>query len=97
MKSSGDGDSSVTKKLNEIMPYGPKLLVEKIECRNHILRNYGQKLMSLTKKTEYPCYLRKYISRNILRFRTAITKAIKYRKNIDEATYEKIEGFIIVL
>ncbi|XP_029348145.1 uncharacterized protein LOC100575276 isoform X2 [Acyrthosiphon pisum] len=88
----GDGDSSVTKKLNEVMPYGPMLLVEKIECRNHILRNYGQKLMGLTKKTDYPCYLRKFISRNILRFRTAVTKAINHRKNLDDTMQEKIEG-----
>jgi len=78
------------------MPYGPKLLVEKIECRNHIIRNYCQKLQSFTKKTEYPCYLRKYITRNILRFRTAITRAIKYRKNMNESTYQNIEGIIIV-
>ncbi|KAF0754755.1 Uncharacterized protein FWK35_00013628, partial [Aphis craccivora] len=36
----GDGDSSVLKKLLEIVPYGPHQLVEKIECRNHLLRNY---------------------------------------------------------
>lgn len=83
----------MTKKLNEVMPYGPMLLVEKIECRNHILRNYGQKLMGLTKKTEYPCYLRKFISRNILRFRTAVTKAISYRKQLNDMTMqEQIEG-----
>lgn len=91
----GDGDSSVTKKLNEVMPYGPMLLVEKIECRNHILRNYGQKLMGLTKKTNYPCYLRKFISRNILRFRTAVTKAINHRKNLNDTMQEKIEGKMV--
>lgn len=79
------------------MPYGPMLLVEKIECRNHILRNYGQKLMGITKKTDYPCYLRKFISRNILRFRTAVTKAINHRKNLNDTMQEKIEGKIIKL
>ncbi|XP_050063239.1 uncharacterized protein LOC126552568 [Aphis gossypii] len=88
----GDGDSSVSKRLHELLPYGPRLLVEKIECRNHILRNYGQKLMALTKKTLYPCYIRKFITRNIIRFRTAITKSIAYRKNLDQSLYEKIEG-----
>jgi len=90
----GDGDSSVSKRLHELLPYGPRLLVEKIECRNHILRNYGQKLMALTKKTLYPCYIRKFITRNIIRFRTAITKSIAYRKNLDQSLYEKIEGTI---
>ncbi|CAI6362268.1 unnamed protein product [Macrosiphum euphorbiae] len=88
----GDGDSSVCKRLNEVMPYGPTFLIEKIECRNHILRNYGQKIMHLTRKTEYPGFIRKFISKNVLRFRTAITKAIKYRNRIDESHYNKIEG-----
>lgn len=48
----GDGDSSVTKRLKEILPYGPHFLVEKIECRNHMLRNYMQKLTAITKKNE---------------------------------------------
>jgi len=90
--SSGDGDSSVCKRLNEVMPYGPTFLVEKIECRNHILRNYGQKIMNLTRNTEYPGFIQKFITKNLLRFRTAITKAIKYRNQIDESHYNKIEG-----
>lgn len=48
----GDGDSSVTKRLKEILPYGPHFLVEKIECRNHMLRNYMQKLSAIAKKNE---------------------------------------------
>lgn len=74
------------------MPYGFKFPIEKIECRNHILRNYSQKLMNLTNKTEYPCFMRKFIARNILRFRTAIIKSIKYRNQTDESQYQKIEG-----
>jgi len=48
----GDGGSSVTKRLNDILPYGPNLRVEKIECRNHMLRNYSQKISALAKRTE---------------------------------------------
>jgi len=33
----GNGDSSVTKRLNEVLPYGPNFLIQKIECRNHLL------------------------------------------------------------
>ena len=36
----GDGDSSVYKKIRDNKPYGPNIFVEKVECRNHILRNY---------------------------------------------------------
>lgn len=45
----GYGDNNVTKRLNEVMSYGPRFLVKKIEYKNHILRNYSQKLMNLTK------------------------------------------------
>lgn len=50
----GDGDSSLTKRLCEILPYGPNFLVEKIECRNHLLRNYVQQLTATAKKPTTP-------------------------------------------
>jgi len=80
----GDGDSSVSKRLAEIMPYGPRLLIKKIECRNHLLRNYGTKLAAMTTNTKYPISLRKHVKANILRFRYAITKAIEYRNSLQE-------------
>jgi hypothetical protein len=43
----GDGDSSVYRKLKEVKPYGNQL-VEKVECRNHLLRNFSSKLRELT-------------------------------------------------
>ncbi|KAF0746511.1 YqaJ domain-containing protein, partial [Aphis craccivora] len=76
-----DGDSSVTKRLKEILPYGPGYIVQKIECRNHMLRNYIQKLTFIAKKTNYPIKLRQFILKNILKFRTAIVTAIRHRKN----------------
>ncbi|KAL4122792.1 hypothetical protein QTP88_015067 [Uroleucon formosanum] len=60
----GDGDSSVTKRLSEILPYGQNFLVQKIECRNHLLRNYVQKLTAMAKKTNYPIDLRKFVLNN---------------------------------
>jgi len=59
----GDGDSSVTKRLKESMPYGPKFIIEKIECRNHLLRNYGTKLMAVIKNIKYPIILIKHIKK----------------------------------
>lgn len=90
----GDGDSSVSKRLSEILPYGPNLLVEKIECRNHLLRNYMQKLSAISKNTAFPISLRKFMQTNIMRFRTAVVKAISYRKNEGKTTSEKIEGIL---
>lgn len=43
----GDGDSSVNKKLYDVMAYGPNFLIEQIECRNHILRNSCQKWLNI--------------------------------------------------
>lgn len=89
----GDGDSSVTKQLRELMPYGPNLLVEKIECRNHLLRNYGTKLAAMIKNTNYPITLRNHIKSNQLRFRFSITKAIEYRNKLENQTKaQKIFG-----
>lgn len=58
----GDSDSSVCKRLYQTLPYGPKLLVDKIECRNHILQNLGQKMSQIVKKTKYPIYLNNLIN-----------------------------------
>lgn len=42
----GDGDSSVYKRLLELRPYGNQL-VKKIECRNHLLRNFSKKIQEI--------------------------------------------------
>lgn len=44
-----DGDSSVYKKILEAKPY-KNLTVQKIECRNHLLRNFCNKLRDITTK-----------------------------------------------
>lgn len=41
----GDGDSSVHKKLQEMVPYGRQ--IEKIECANHVIKNYTKTLMKV--------------------------------------------------
>ncbi|XP_022177421.1 uncharacterized protein LOC111038573 [Myzus persicae] len=86
----GDGDSSVTKKLLEVLPYGPNVLIEKIECRNHLLRNYCQKIAAIAKKTCYPIHLRKFIIQNAMRFRTGVVKAIRYQKNENKPLCQQI-------
>lgn len=71
----GDGDSSVTKKLSIAQPYGPNCLVKKIECKNHILRNYISKLNDMAAKRKsssgkvVPGFLRKLLKNNKLRIR----------------------------
>lgn len=72
-------------KLMREMPYGISLPVQKIECTNHLLRNYCNKMRELVKKPRnvkgpVPMILRKHLGDNLLRLRTAITSAIKFRK-----------------
>jgi len=45
----GDGDSRVLKKIMLAKLYGNNLDVKKIECANHILRNYLNRLIALIK------------------------------------------------
>jgi len=75
------------------MPYGCRLLIKKIECRNHLLRNYGTKLTAMLTNKKYPIPLRNHVKANILRFRYAITKAIEYRNSLQrQSDYEKQVG-----
>ncbi|KAJ8964170.1 hypothetical protein NQ314_005080 [Rhamnusium bicolor] len=52
----GDGDSSVSRKLFEARPYGNKL-VEKIECRNHLWRNFCKKIRDICGKCKMITFL----------------------------------------
>lgn len=86
----------MTKRLSEIMPYGPKFHIQKIECRNHLLRNYGTKLSLLAKNIRHPYLnLRKHIQSNIIRFRNAIVKSIEYRSQlINQSDNDKRLGIL---
>lgn len=44
----GNGDSSVMKKLSLVKPYGPGMFIKKIECVNHILRNYCNRIVDMS-------------------------------------------------
>lgn len=84
--------------MTETRPYGPNFIIEKIECRNHLLRNYGTKLAAIGKNTKYPIHLRKHILNNAKRFRTAITKAIDYRNTLNQQSkYQKISGNLLLI
>lgn len=57
----GDGDSNTFKKILDVHPY-PNIKVQKIECKNHLLRNYSKKIRELVKDTSAgPLVLRKKI------------------------------------
>lgn len=72
----GDGDSSVIKKIELANPYEEdSIIVKKVECTNHILRNYSTRLRDLSTKRKstsgliVPGYIRKKIKDNLLRLR----------------------------
>lgn len=80
------------KRLNEILPYGNECRIKKIECMNHLLRNYCTKLTALTKRTDYPIAIRNYIAKHILRFHSNIRKAIDHHLTEDSSIETKIVG-----
>lgn len=92
----GDGDSSVTKKLAESNPYNTPIM--KIECRNHLLRNYCTRLRELTQKKissakkNVNIKQRNVLNNNIKRLRTGVIAAIKHinEENTDLSHGEKI-------
>ncbi|CAH1109499.1 unnamed protein product [Psylliodes chrysocephalus] len=93
----GDGDSSMYNKLVKTRPYA-NTLVQKIECKNHLLRNFCRKLReisgkkrSTSKNCAVPIFLRKHVLKSILRIRTACSKAVLYRTNEEKPLTEKIQ------
>jgi hypothetical protein len=84
-----DGDSSTYKKILDCHPY-PNVTVEKVECKNHLIRNYCGKIEALTKDTRYPLNVRKIIASRKRRLRKAVIGAIKYRKLQDSTFEEKV-------
>lgn len=88
----GDGDSNLYKKLISCARYGPQYVILKIECKNHLIRNYVNKLKELQKNTAYPITDRKLLESRIERLRVAVTCAAKFRGAKDLPRLEKIEN-----
>ncbi|KAH9631922.1 hypothetical protein HF086_000259 [Spodoptera exigua] len=73
-----DGDSSTYAKILESRPY-PDVTVEKINCRNHILRNFCNKLQQIKTDTKFNLNDRKKVTTaKILTARKYITDSITY-------------------
>lgn len=75
-----DGDGNVYKHILDAWPY-TKRTVEKIECKNHLLRNFCKKLRKITtKKQAGKLDNRKLLQNNILRLRKGMVSSIEYRR-----------------
>jgi len=91
----GDGDSSVTKRLAESRPYGFNFTIKKIECKNHLMRNFASKLTTLARNSNFPLRVRKFILSNIKRFRSDVQMAaLHWRKETNTTKSQKIKGII---
>ena len=90
-----DGDSSVYKKILEAKPY-KDTGVQKIECKNHLLRNYCNKMKNLANSTSGRVKnlkrLKGILSRSYMRIRGAVEKAIIHRQK-ETSRNEAITGF----
>ncbi|XP_076279179.1 uncharacterized protein LOC143208585 [Lasioglossum baleicum] len=85
-----DGDTNVYKKILDCKPYGTSLRVKKIECTNHLLRNFCNKMKDVVKKTQAG-YYRKMVEKSIRRMRTGIARAAAFRMNENVSIAEKIK------
>lgn len=86
-----DGDSSTYAKILEARPY-TSLTVEKIGCRNHILRNFCTKLQLLKTNTQYAKQERNILTNSfILSGRKYICDAIKNHNCSEDRKSEGIK------
>lgn len=95
-----DGDASTYSKILQARPYSD-LTVEKIECRNHILKNFCNKLQGLATDSKYNIKYRKFVTKKaILLTRSTICKLIKKHKSdsdvqllFDDLLISHLHGF----
>ena len=65
-------------KIRDSNPY-QNVMIKKIECRNHLLRNLSSKIKEVTKSKGRFGALRHAIENRTLRIRTTVTKAVQFR------------------
>lgn len=96
----GDGDSSVYKKICLDKPYGSSVTIQKIECTNHLLRNFITKCIELSNKirssrSDYVSpNLRKILRTNVIRLRTGIKSSINYHSKQGNSLNEQVTNII---
>src|SRR5580765_7149766 len=90
----GDGDSNVLKKLRDFPPY-PNIVVEKIECTNHFLRNLCNKIREAgSTGSRNVSKLKKAVASSVMKIRNAVVKAVDFRRNRKVSWQIKISELI---
>lgn len=81
-----DGDANTYAKILQARPYD-NYTVEKVECRNHLLRNVCNKLTAISTDTKYVLKYRKFVTKKrIMSIRKVVVKAIRQYKNSNDVT-----------
>lgn len=88
----GDEDNNVAKKLRDFPPY-PNIVVEKIECTNHLLRNLCNKIRKAG-SSGGKNILKKVVTISVMKIRNAVVKAVTFRRNSKGSRDQKIAGLI---
>lgn len=85
-----DGDASTYKNILESRPY-PGVLIQKIECTNHLLRNYNGKNLGLKTDTSIPLSERKLLtSERLIRLRKAVRSSVRHWQTQNLTESEKV-------
>lgn len=86
----GDGDSSVNKALQSNKPY-KHVEIEKIECRNHLLRNFRSKIITLSKEKSFDKDVKSILKAKVKKMSNYVIAAIKFRKMENVSAAEQIK------
>ncbi|KAJ8726738.1 hypothetical protein PYW08_015135 [Mythimna loreyi] len=86
-----DGDASTYASIRNARPY-EDVTVGKVECKNHLLRNYCKGLLSISNNTAYPIRARKFLKDNYLRIRWGVDSSVKYWVKQNIPFSEKMEN-----
>uniref|UniRef100_A0A2A4IWF1 Uncharacterized protein n=1 Tax=Heliothis virescens TaxID=7102 RepID=A0A2A4IWF1_HELVI len=75
----GDGDSSVFASLKEKVSYGNK--IKKIECKNHVIKNYTSALYKILANTKLPLYGRNILKPKLIKLTLVARKIIMHSQS----------------
>ncbi|CAH2106686.1 unnamed protein product [Euphydryas editha] len=84
-----DGDASTYACIRNARPY-ENLTVAKVECKNHLLRNYCKALLALSTNTFYHIKGRKLLKEKYLKLRWGVDSSLKYWSGRDIPFTEKL-------
>lgn len=92
-----DGDSSTYRGILEAAPYGTQQ-VEKVECANHLLRNYFKNVFEIVERKRqrpFPVHLKKLVKQNAYRLRKGVVSALRARSAEEAPLCQRIAGLIV--